>query len=225
MKNSNIRPSIDAFMLKSNPTDRYSSFDYCYNYFHKVRGKKLMIDIEKSCLTISFYLASWGMFRGSSFLLEKSAKHFEPTLHYIATLDKSVWLIDVDSYTQNNIDVILRIYSDLKNLLITNNNSSLTLVTKIMLGVFGFVPAFDQCFCDTFRELFKYDKCKFRALNSNSLNCIKSFYDSNKLVIDKLSSTTFTTDFASGNKTTINYSKAKIIDMYGFITGLEINKQ
>ncbi|EKM28037.1 hypothetical protein VCHENC02_6024, partial [Vibrio harveyi] len=36
-----------------------------------------MGDMEKSCLALGFYLASWGMFRGSSFMLEKSAKNFE----------------------------------------------------------------------------------------------------------------------------------------------------
>ena len=34
--------------------------------------------------------------------------------------------------------------------------------------------------------------------------------------IDNLSKNTFTTDFLSGEKTKINYPKAKIIDMYGF---------
>jgi hypothetical protein len=29
-----------------------------------------------SCLQIGFYLASWGMMRGSSFLLEKSVRNF-----------------------------------------------------------------------------------------------------------------------------------------------------
>ena len=91
----------------------------------------------------------------------------------------------------------------------------MTLITKILLGVFGFIPAFDSYFSDTFRDILD-GRCGFRRVNSNSLTCIKDFYDTNKLAIDKLSKETFTTDFLTGQKTTINYPKAKIIDMYGF---------
>ena len=81
--------SVDDFISKSELGDhRFKSFDYCYNYF--VTNSDLTLDIEKSCLTLGFYLASWGMFRGSSFLLQKSAKHFQPTIEYIATLDKKI---------------------------------------------------------------------------------------------------------------------------------------
>ncbi|MDP3682725.1 MAG: hypothetical protein Q8S01_02225, partial [Ignavibacteria bacterium] len=146
MKTTDIYENIADYKSKTRAEDRYTSFDYCYNYFRTVQGNSLTDDIEKSCLTLGFYLASWGMFRGSSFLIDKSAKHFEPTVRYVAKLDRSIWLIDVDSYEQNNIMTIIQIYNDIKNLIITGNNSDLTLITKIMLGVFGFIPAFDKYF-------------------------------------------------------------------------------
>jgi len=62
----------------------------------------------------------------------------------------------------------------------------LTLITKILLGVFGFVPAFDNYFCDTFRNI-AVGKCGFRTLNDNSLSFIKSFYQANNESIDNLS--------------------------------------
>jgi len=165
-------------------------------------------DIEKSCLVLGFYLASWGMFRGSSFLLQKSVKHFESTILYIATLDKSVWDIDVDNYNEKNIDTIIGIYKDIKKLLILNGNSDLTLITKILLGIFGFIPAFDNYFGNSFRAIYG-GQCGFRKLNVKSLTFIKAFYDSNKSTIDSLSMETFTTNFTTG----------KIIDMYGFTAG------
>ena len=88
------------------------------------------------------------MFRGSSFLLQKSVKHFQPTIQYIATLDNSVWKIDVDKYDEQNIQKIIKIYKNIKDRLIPNGNADLTLTTKILLGVFGFVPAFDNYFCN-----------------------------------------------------------------------------
>ncbi len=72
MKQADIKLVIEDFKLKSNPDDRYTSFDYCYNYFRTTND--LNQDIEKSCLVLGFYLASWGMFRGSSFLLQHSIK-------------------------------------------------------------------------------------------------------------------------------------------------------
>lgn len=216
MTRTDIGPSVNNFKTQSNPDDRYTSFDYCYNYFKTT--KDLTKDIEKSCLTLGFYLASWGMFRGSSFLLQKSAKHFQTTIEYIATLDKSVWNIDVDSYDKNNIQTIIKIYEDIKALLIVNGNADLTLITKIQLGVFGFIPAFDTYFCNTFRVI-SNGQCGFRKVNEKSLTLIKTFYEANRATIDNLSANTFTTEFITGQKTKLNYSKAKIIDMYGFTIG------
>lgn len=213
MTKTDIDTIVNKFKIQSNPDDRYTSFDYCYNYFRATND--ITKDIEKSCLVLGFYLASWGMFRGSSFLLQKSVKHFESTIRYIATLDSSVWEIDVDNYDENNILTIIKIYNDIKTRLINNNNSDLTLITKILLGVFGFIPAFDNYFCNSFRAI-SGGQCGFRKVNVKSLTLIKTFYESNKTTIDRLSAETFTTDFMTGQKTIINYPKAKIIDMYGF---------
>ncbi|SKB69632.1 hypothetical protein [Dyadobacter psychrophilus] len=211
---SDIILQTENFLAKSNPNDRYSSFDYCYNHFKTF--DKSNVDIEKSCLVLGFYLASWGMFRGSSFLIQKSVKHFQPLILYIASLEKDIWKIDVDNYSDKNMANIMEVYSKIKELVITDNNTDLTLITKILLGVFGFVPAFDQYFGDTFRQIFTHENCGFRRVNVKSLTCIKQFYEANKIVIDNIASRTFTTDFLTGEKTVVNYPKAKIIDMYGF---------
>jgi hypothetical protein len=218
MLNADIETVVNKFKEDSKPDDRYTSFDYCYNYF--LETKNLNNDIEKSCLVLGFYLASWGMLRGSSFLLQKSVKHFQPTIEYISTLEKSVWEIDIDNYSDKNIKTILEIYASIKERLIINGNSDLTLITKILLGVFGFIPAYDQYFCNTFRHIFKEKKCGFRTVNLKSLTCIKEFYMNNKKIIDNLSNETYTTDFINGANSNINYPKAKIIDMYGFTVGL-----
>jgi hypothetical protein len=50
-------------------TDRYDrlrSWDHCYKFFQG--GFE---DNELASLHLAFYLASWGMYRGSSFLLDK----------------------------------------------------------------------------------------------------------------------------------------------------------
>ena len=218
MKRYDIESVIEVYKSKSKPEDRYTSFDYCYNYFRTTSD--LNQDVEKSCLVLGFYLASWGMYRGSSFLLQHSVKHFQQIIEYINIQDKTVWEIDVDNYTKENMETIIKIYQDIKKLLILKGNADLTLVTKVLLGVFGFIPAFDSYFCDTFRIL-SNEKCGFRRVNEKSLSFIRDFYLDNKNSIDNLSAKTFTKDFITEGKTIINYPKAKIIDMYGFITSQE----
>lgn len=218
MKAENLEKIVNEFKSKSGPTDRYTSFDYCYNYFRNT--KNLNDDIEKTCLVLGFYLASWGMLRGSSFLLQKSAKHLQELIEYYSTLDKDIWQIDIDNYNSETISKIIEIYHNTKDIIIKENNTHLTLTTKILLGVFGFIPAYDQYFRRTFNEIFK-GKCGFTVVNSNSLNCLKEFYEANNVIIDKLSNEIKTTEFLTGQKTNIHYPKAKIIDMYGFTNGIK----
>ncbi len=216
---NDITKVINVFQSRNYPTDRYASFDYCYNYFKSNSGTYITQNMEKSCLMLGFYLASWGMLRGSSFLLQKSAKYYEPLIDYIARQPKSTWSIDIDNMLGNNLVIVLDIYKDIRKI-IGHNNSHLTLVTKIMLGVFGFIPAFDQYFGIAFRGIFEPGCCRFRRVNTASLTCLHRFYIDNKQEIDFLAANTFTRDFITGNYTTINYPKAKIIDMYGFQMGL-----
>ena len=180
---SDIEKVVTDFISQSKPNDRYTSFDYCYNYFRTTDD--LLRDVEKSSLTLGFYLASWGMFRGSSFLRRKSVKFFEEPVVYISGLDKSVWQIDVDNYTDANIEKIKEIYAEIKESLIKNGERDLVLVTKILLGVFGFVPAFDRYFADTFKEILG-GQCGFTRVNNNSLSLIKDFDEANRETIDRL---------------------------------------
>jgi hypothetical protein len=214
---------LDLFHRECTPEHRYASFDYCYNYFQDASSEELKADIEKSCLEISFYLASWGMLRGSSFLLQKSIKHYEPLVRYIIQLKEDkhpIWDIDANSYTEKNISTILEVYGDVTRLIIGDekNNRHIVLTTKIMLGIFGCIPAFDEYFTSTFRNLCKNlpGKHGFRSVNKNSLNHIKQFYEANKEEIEKLRDEIHTLDFDTGSFTNKQYSRAKIIDMYGF---------
>jgi hypothetical protein len=219
LKKEDIQINIEKYYSKTDNQSRWASFDYCYNYFYKNKGQVLVNELEKSCLVLGFYLASWGMFRGNSNLSQNSVALYKPLISYISKLDNSYWEIDVDSYNEKNIKKIIEVYDEIKKLIIPEN-THLTVVTKILLGVFGMVPAFDENFCRCFREIYKGKKGGgFRSLNKNSLQLIKDFYESNRCEIDSYYNNLFTTDFISGQKTNIVYSRAKIIDMYGFELG------
>lgn len=194
---------------------RYASFDYCHNYFHPKNKNNLTKDIEKSCLVLGFYLASWGMYRGSSFILQKSLRHFIPLIEYIDTSPKSAWEIDANNFTDENIQFLLNQYQEIEEVLIQENNASLILVTKIMLGVFGSVPAFDTLFTQTFANIFR-GCCGFDRFNEISLQCISHFYVANQPTIKNIRNNTKTFCFQSGEYTELPYTRSKIIDMYGF---------
>ena len=127
------------------------SFDYCFNYFQDIRdvGKiKSLADsehIQTSCLHLGFYLASWGMLRGSSPLLHKSAKFYEVLIQYISSAPKELWVIDANCYSNENIRLLLECRRSI-GIALNPCGATDTLATKIMLGVFGNVPAFDTFF-------------------------------------------------------------------------------
>ena len=213
---------LDLFHSQSKPEHRYASFDYCFNYFQNSTAEEIESDKEKACLQLSFYLASWGMLRGSSFLLQKSIKHYIPLIDYIITLKRenhAIWTIDVDTYTKQNIKTLMSVYNEVKYHIIGEEGTKthLTLVTKILLGVFGCIPAYDQYFTNSFRMIFKNKaRCGFRSVSNESLSCIFEFYNDNKDAIDRLHKNIQTMGFDTSSVITNNYTRAKIIDMYGF---------
>jgi len=196
------------------PDERYASFDYCFNYFQSFREQDKIDQIssndyiQSSCLQLAYYLASWGMLRGSSFLLEKSLKYYVDLINNISRFDKGIWDIDVDSYADANITLVLKCKTMVIESLGNKYRPSDTLASKIMLGVFANTPAFDAYFCKGF-NIYKFDK--------EALDKISQFYKDNKMIIDGYS--IYTLDFHSGQETNRKYTKAKLIDMIGFIEG------
>jgi len=210
-----------------NPDERYASFDYCFNHFQSFRESGKIDEIaneknlQQSCLQLGFYLASWGMLRGASFLLEKSVRHYASVIEIISKFDKHVWDIDVDSYNEENIKLLLNCKDRIIHALGESNAKTWdTLATKIMLGIFGNIPAYDRNFKIFLRKI---NVCQ--TLNKKSLLGIKEFYkdtDGHAKVIDRYNKTIYTYDFISGEETKRNYTKAKIIDMIGFVEGQKI---
>lgn len=116
--------------------------------------------------------------------------------------------MDVDSYTDESISILLSAKEAICEALGCNNAVSDTLVTKVMLGIFGNIPAFDQFFCRGFGV---------GVVNRKSLFRIRDFYERNMDVLNVTS--VFTLDFQTGKETTRKYSQAKLIDMIGFMEG------
>ena len=192
--------------------ERYASFDYCFNYFQSFReaGETQLLaspsNLQASCLQLGFYLASWGMLRGSTQLLQKSARYLSPVVRLIAETEESFWRIDVDGYDDPNVELLLGQASGIRRAI---GGGSDTLVTKILLGVFGCVPAFDTFFKRGFGV---------STLCATALNRVAAFYSEHAELIN--ASRVPTLDFVSGEPTQRLYTRAKIIDMAFFVHGM-----
>ncbi len=219
LPNEKILKNLELFNNYRKPFERYASFDYCFNYFQE-RYKNEEIEniadhknMQLSCLQLGFYLASWGMYRGSTFLLQKSVKVFESLIKYIASRECDVWSIDVDEYTHDNINRLIKCGKRIEKELDVHETKKVTdtLVTKIMLGVFGNVPAFDNYF---------RSGSGLGRFNEYSLKQIKKFYDINSKTISNKAKEVDTLNYNSSNESERKYTQAKIIDMIFFAEGL-----
>ena len=68
--------------LKADEHDRYRSWEHCYSHFMAAR-KENDVNLDYLSLQLAFYLASWGMYRGSSFLLQKDYRVHIPVVREI----------------------------------------------------------------------------------------------------------------------------------------------
>ena len=217
LANELVKKLIEAFMKDFSAEKRNASYDFCYNYFQSNKGQLGGKNMECSCMHLWSYLASWGMLRGSSALLQCSPAILKELIKYLDEIGNSaIWSADVDNY-DSNMQLVISVYNKIASILKNNthNAPSVTLVTKIMLGVFGCVPAFDTFFTKTFRIL--YDD--FKSVRDTELSNINDFYIKHKAIIDKIVIQVM--DF-EGNPTTYSYKKAKLIDMFGFMVGQHV---
>lgn len=164
------------------PYARYKSWEYCYDAFSKKRYKYDEETLDYLCLHLAFYLASWGMYRGSSFLLQKNYKVHRKVVETI--FDKKydcLFAIEAKELLKDDMLDLLwevstkikKIYADTKSIKESKtNNATDTLITKILLGTFGCVPAYDQYFVKGISEqnIAKKTYCK------NSVRALASYY-------------------------------------------------
>jgi len=201
--------------LISDKNHRYKSWEHCYMYFSQDIDK---IDNDIACLHLSFYLASWGMYRGSSFLLWQDylihSKVVEEILKY-----KHLQNIDFKNFNENSQDLkdIFELSRFIKQWYPKNVkkipekpskeiNVTDTLLTKILLGTLGCIPAYDRFFLDGLKM--KEIKPYTRLSEKNFLSVVK-FYKENKnefLNVQK----------SIQNKVEIKYPIMKLVDMYFF---------
>jgi hypothetical protein len=199
----NIENKIMDFFqqLISDKNHRYKSWEHCFEYFAKDK-KDISEDIAS--LHLSFYLASWGMYRGSSFLLQKDYKYHFKTVKTILEY-KDLQKINFSKIDKNSKDFkeIFDLSKKLKECY-PNNNVTDTLLTKILLGTLGCVPAYDRFFKAGLKD--KESK-PYSNFSENSFESVIKFYQNNQVEFDEV-------------QKEINYPIMKLIDMYFFKIGV-----
>ena len=177
------KSSVDKYLsnMVQDSNHRFKSWEYCYTVF----GNSDSVDYLS--LHLAFYLASWGMYRGSCGILWK-----DYTIHMDAVnIIRKFHSLRKEWFTMDDVSQIMELYNALKDYYskITyykpeNKTSSLnlaatdTLITKIMLGTIGCVPALD----DLFKRAFH---CQGKQFDEELLKRIIDCSQSNKDTIQQ----------------------------------------
>ncbi len=215
----------DGTYRLSDPRCRFASFDLCYGYFQTHRGKLTGVNMERSCLHLWSYLASWGMLRGSSKLLSDcSMKVMEDVVNYLSTLkNPDDWELNLGLDENGIIDNdksgrIIELYKEIRNTINEKIDikATPTLVTKIMLGTLGCVPALDRYFR-------KVVKIGLSQLNQDVLSKIQDFHSKPHFYVNTNKVANIAPDVATGNDidASVNINiKIRVIDFSGKVTNL-----
>ena len=138
---------------------RSRSWEHCYRVFRDARTDPSP-DCDYLSLHLAFYLASWGMYRGSCFILQKDYKVHTPIVEEILKpeYDCLFGLACADvrndgvraQYT--NLYKYIDAYFDPIREKVAGREVttpvSPVLITKILMGTLGCVPAYDRFFQD-----------------------------------------------------------------------------
>lgn len=215
-----IKRRIQSFhlQLQSDENHRYKSWEHCFSYFSQ---KKL--DETIACLHLSFYLASWGMYRGSSFLLWKDYLIHRNVVKRILSL-KHLRNIDFSKPCEKEIDEIFDLSSWIRNWYQQNIryvngtakkiHATDTLMTKILLGTLGCIPAYDRYFIEGLRS----KGLSHSRLSKDNFQSVVEFYNLNRADFDSVQQSIKCT---SG----IYYPTMKLVDMYFWQIGFEKNSK
>ena len=230
---------------------RSNSWAQCYTHFVDLKRKYDKTksisskEIDEACVRLGFYMASWGMYRGSSFLLQNDYKIYKDIVETIITDHDydDLWNLDgtiICSATYNVfintvfdplkklIAKITKILQPYKHHYITKSwyadhsilpsdcSISKTLVTKLILGAIGCYPAIDSFFSEAIGAV-------ANDLSDGQIKCmlrlayyVKKDIHGKKIIICSNDDNAYRHPLLLSD-----YPVMKLIDMYYFTLGME----
>lgn len=207
---------------------RYRSWEHCYKVFYEARENRKngeALNYDNLSLHLAFYLASWGMYRGSSFLLQQDYKVHENAVKVILSAEyDSLQGITCSELKKDHAQRLLwdlceKLRNEYKNIRSkvvkqtrkedeTESDVSVILISKILMGTLGCVPAYDRFFVKGIKHL----NVSTGIFNRKSILRLSDFYESN---FDELEKTRRKLHFEG-----LDYPQMKLLDMGFWQIGL-----
>ncbi|ERH33037.1 MULTISPECIES: hypothetical protein [Actinomycetaceae] len=163
---------------------RSRSWEHCYRVFRDARTDPSP-DYDYLSLHLAFYLASWGMYRGSSFLLQKDYKVLVPIVEKILKPEYDCLFgvacvglrePEVQKRLKKLCDDIAAHFGPIRDEVAGRkvaSSVSPVLITKILMGTLGCVPAYDRFFQDGVATY----KVTTREYSPESVRRLLDFYE------------------------------------------------
>ena len=169
---------------RANENGRSRSWEHCYRVFRDARTDPSP-DYDYLSLHLAFYLASWGMYRGSSFLLQKDYKVLVPVVEEILKPEYDCLFgiacadlrkLEVQDSLEKLRKYIAKHFRPIRDEVAGRkvvSSVSPVLITKILMGTLGCVPAYDRFFVDGIK---KY-KVMTQEYSLKSVRKLAEFYE------------------------------------------------
>ncbi|MCB1782862.1 MAG: hypothetical protein KDI13_02610 [Alphaproteobacteria bacterium] len=194
--------------MRGDKHHRFRSWEHCYQFF----GAN-PTNYDLASLHLGFYLASWGMYRGSSFLLQKDYRIHEGAVKEILNPRyrglRDISLDRLNKNDENEVELIFELIDWLKNFYRKTTelprrevNVTDTLATKILMGTLGCIPAYDRFFIAGI----KHHGLSYSYLNKKNFSEMIAFCLEQKQDFEKAQ--------ARVSSHGVNYPVMKIVDMY-----------
>ena len=205
---------------RANENGRSRSWEHCYRVFRDARTDPSP-DYDYLSLHLAFYLASWGMYRGSSFLLQKDYKVHTPIVEEILKpeYDCLFGLACADlreSEVQGSLEklhkYIAKHFRPIRNEVAGREVASPVspvLITKILMGTLGCVPAYDRFFVDGIKK----HKVTTQEYSRKSVRKLAEFYEAHNDRLEEARRGMRTED--------LTYPQMKLLDMGFWQIGFE----
>jgi hypothetical protein len=158
---------------------RYRSWEHCYAHFQTAGPEGVALERDQAALHLGFYLASWGMYRGSSFLLQHDYTVHRGIVDFLSQRHfRELWRLDAATETSVHVhELVLELAAGIRRVYtpfaarVGSMPPTPTLLTKVMLGTLGCVPATDNLF----QKGFKAKGLSFSDLNGRFLKRVFAF--------------------------------------------------
>jgi hypothetical protein len=214
-----------ADALNADPHHRLLSWDHAWEHWNSF-SEVPEGDETLAALHLAFYLASWGMYRGSSDLLFRDFKALIPTVRLLKEeAAESEWEdcmfseTDISQLAIRLQNLAERLSNTLKEKLVRPDkaevNVSDTLQSKILLNTLGCVPAFDTEVKGALRDILGTGYPTGNGFDEQRLKPTISLARANAALVE-------TGKVFLENETGRKYPLTKVLDLYLWHHGFDL---